>query len=306
MARIYPPDRQLPRRFTNRRFHRAEIIREANLTRRTAGEAEPEPEPEYPTVTGTLFERYELDASTLYSAFATPTITDGTGLYRMDSMGATGKYFLQNTAGARPVYRATGGPNDRAWLEFTAASSQNLVEGVSFDHNFMHKTGAWTVFMVVKPGKVANPDAFFGLWGSNLISSSNVGCCFFFDDRSSLSRDQRWYHFVSKGTSAQYVFYDGNDVDGQLPANQWSVISVRGNTAAAGTARTRIRVNTATFTINTGSFTPSAANSTQTFRLGSAGGTAVLNGGIAAWVAYSTALSDADQDAVVTYLLAKY
>jgi hypothetical protein len=76
--------------------------------------------------------------------------------------------------------------------------------------------------MVVKPGAVANPNTFYGILSNQSGNSDQLGMSFFWDDRASVPRNDRFDQIVANGNMDAYQS-EALSPDNALPANTFSI-----------------------------------------------------------------------------------
>lgn len=237
----------------------------------------------------------------------TTTITDaGAGaVSQWTSKDANARVFTQATAGLRPT---------------TNASTRNARNVIDFAGDWLGNTAAasvWKfltdgtihhVFAVVKFGTVADPNARYDLLGVGNISDALVHANILFDDRASLTRNDRIVYRAANGT-ATVAF--NLSADNAFAANTWGLLQVKGD---IGNATAADRVETfvnggAAIKNNAGTATPSASNPANTLHVGvefSVTPVFPLTGQIAELLIYEADLTADDVAAIESYLAAKW
>lgn len=206
---------------------------------------------------------------------ATITTSGGlvTSLTTIESLTFTG------ASGTQPAYNATGF-NNAATIDYTADWLTST--STAADWNYLHNGTLVAVYMFVKPGVVADPNAVYNLLGT-AGAGAQVGFGLFWDDRASLSRNNRVRHALFTGGSGAI---DTNlaAYDNFLPANTYSIFTLRSDPAnATAASRSRMERNGGTtLAANAATGTPSAANAFGTLQVGNNPGatTIPLTGGM--------------------------
>lgn len=132
------------------------------------------------------------------------------------SAGAGTRTFSQSTAGARPLYSATGGPNGQPYVELGGARWMQG-DGAASLWSFLH-TGALTVWCVAyKVGTTADITAIL----ATQASASHKGALLTIDNTSSLYRTgQAVYAGTGVATPIAYATSSNN----AAPSNAWRAI----------------------------------------------------------------------------------
>jgi hypothetical protein len=65
---------------------------------------------------------------------------------------------------------------------------------------FLHFSQS-TIFAVIKPGVVADPNVFYGIIGNNAGATANRGVAYFYDDRASVTRSDAFGAVIAQGFS---------------------------------------------------------------------------------------------------------
>jgi hypothetical protein len=196
-------------------------------------------------------------------------------------------------------------------LNVVTFSNDELVDASSTNtYEFLHNGTSHHVFAVVKFGTGANPNAAYGLLGTNAANGAATGAYIDYDDRSASSRNDRLQHAVTKSTG-----FGGNEpvnnfsADNACTANTWHVVDVAGD-ADNGTAalRSSIRVDNGTAIANnvlTNSVVSTA--SSHSLSVGSTGNSVLkLTGSIAELIIYDQAVTAVNRTKLLAYFSAKW
>lgn len=154
------------------------------------------------------------------------TITDAGGgaVSQWTSKDISSKAFVQATAGLRP----TTGASTQNGLNVIDFASDWLASNLSSSlWSFFHNGTSYTVFMVASVVG-ANPDKIVTLMSTNEIAGSSRGAHFFYDDRSSGSRNDQIRHFVSAG-SPTFANVDNASANGALTTDAFHLIRFSGD-----------------------------------------------------------------------------
>ena len=218
-----------------------------------------------------------------------------------------GRHAENGTSGSTQPDYITGAVNGRNVARFTAASTQRLeVASSTAAFNFLHNGTPSFIAAVASFGTSADPNAAHGLLGNMAGSFGFRGCCLFFDDRASLSRNESVAAFVSAGGSVNNV----NAVAANIitpaaaaiitlaldPAN--STASDRSEIAVNGGEGSR--TNAATGAVNTG-------NSGFNMQIGTTGNQVLpLTGDVCEILMYSQIPTLSQQSYIRQYLAKKW
>jgi hypothetical protein len=113
------------------------------------------------------------------------TISTATGVSQLRDKSGNGRNFTQGTGGTQPTLTPNGlngrnvlSCNGSQWLTSVSAAAT---------WNFLHNSNGSSVFAVWKAGNSGDPNAIYGLMGSNAAGSVNTGFYLLYDDRVSSS-----------------------------------------------------------------------------------------------------------------------
>jgi hypothetical protein len=244
-----------------------------------------------------------IGARAWYDASDTTTVAVTSGLVDSVTDKSGNGLTLTASSTSRPTY-TSGGLNGKNI--FTYDGGDCLTAASAAPWRFLHDSTGSSVFTVWKPGTSSDPNAVYGLLGTNGSSSVNTGISLFFDDRLSLSRDNRLVTFVTDNTTNWVVNTSTADNFATPNANQicgWVL-----NPSATASARSSVRVNGGTASqTNTDSFAPASVNPTFPLQIGALGNnTALLLGSIAEVVIFAGVVSDSNRQRIEGYLAWKW
>lgn len=204
----------------------------------------------------------ELEDAVVFDALATGTITEDTGCSAWADMLGSGITAIQATAGAQPavgdgVLTFDGGD----YLVISGSKSAAWVKA-------MHSTGG-TILAVIKPGIVSDPNTFYGIIGTSLWTSANIGFTIAYDDRASESRNNTAVTQCSAGGNIKVI---DHAITG-LPANVLGVHTWRIDPDnATASNRSKFSANgSSEIGANTWTSTPTTANATADLMIGGCG-----------------------------------
>ncbi len=203
--------------------------------------------------------------------YDTATTTIATGVSQLRDRKGNGRNFDQATSGTQPTITPNA-LNGKAGLTFNG--SQWLTSASSAaTWNFLHTAagaGA-TIVAVWKAGNSSNPNAVYGLLGTNAGVSANTGFYLIYDDRVSSSRNDRALVLISRGTSGQSTALN-QTADNAHPGGTPVIISHIGNPGSAIAAnRSIIRINGVSIQNNIETFAAATGNASFQMQLGALG-----------------------------------
>lgn len=222
-----------------------------------------------------------------------------------DKSGAGSPAAAQATAASQPAFNATG-VNGRGSIDFDATESLAFASSTA-SFNYLHNATGGTMLIVWKPDTSSNPDAIRWLLNNSNNSSANTGISLSFDDRSSVSRNNRISMIVNRGASGVSTSSVVSNNDFIAAADAFCLLSVVCDNANA-TAGNRLFLyhnGTSSGVANTLTNAASTGNATTNLTIGNFGG-----GGSPASVAemifYEGVLTSANRSRVEKYLGKKY
>jgi hypothetical protein len=171
-----------------------------------------------------------------------------------------GRIQRQDTAARQPLVMTNGAINyigGRVAIDFN--TSQFLQAQTATDWNFLHQAGKYFNFGVIKAGNVADPNALYNVWATR-NNGAGAGATFSFDDRSSISANNRLVHAIINATPAAVSV---NNSQNAVNANAVFLHTVFGDAGnATASQRSGIAVNASIFTTN--NITTTAASTANT------------------------------------------
>jgi hypothetical protein len=234
----------------------------------------------------------------------TSTITESGGsVSQWDNKGT-----LENIVQGNAALQPTTGVSTLNGLNVIDFAS-DLMQGQTISNwKFLHDGTKYFMTAVVKFGVTSNPDAFYGLIGTNRASSANVGATFFYDDRAGDSESDTWRFFIARGVSGSNVANIGQD--DFYTANNFLISSALVSPAES-TAADRIDYfvnDTQGSVTNAANNTPSTANPSYIMQVGSTGDSVgALVGSLAELILVSgTDATEENRALTVEYLNAKW
>jgi hypothetical protein len=164
----------------------------------------------------------------------------------------------------------------KAALRFDGTNDVLTVAGSKASFKPLHDGTKSVIAMVVSPGLVSDPNAFFGFFGNTAGASSSVGLQIEYDDRSASSRNNSLSVIVRRGVGGRSAVLCTWQ-DAVLPMQLSAVFTAldAGNATAAERAKTYVN-GSALIGNNTETDAPSTANATFDAQIGSLGNNAFL------------------------------
>lgn len=214
-------------------------------------------------------------------------IVDATGL----TVGATNDYGTVDGSGnVTNLKSLTPGPTGRDFPSNGTAptlsngamvfgGSGRLRHATASTWNFMHFNATpanmkYTIHIVAAPGTSSNPDAAYGFLGNNAASFANKGFSLWFDDRSSLSRNEACHFIIGQG-GGNITFNNRQDL--VIVPNKLQVITIEVELSHTNAYKQRTYINGALQSMVV-TYTTTAMVTTPTFSLDIGGtGNGVLN-----------------------------
>jgi hypothetical protein len=146
------------------------------------------------------------------------TITQSSGsVSQWNNKGSLGN-FTQASGALQPTTNAST-LNGKNVIDFNA----DYLSGVNQNEwKPLHDGTKHFISMVLKPGAVANPNVFYGILSNQSGNSNQIGMSFFWDDRASVPRNERFDQIVANGNADQYQS-EALSPDNALPANTFSI-----------------------------------------------------------------------------------
>lgn len=201
---------------------------------------------------------------------STVTIATGTSISVLADKKGNGRNY-NGAAGSQPTLlsnalngKAALALNGSQWL--TSASS-------AATWNFLHTTGG-IIVAAWKAGNSSNPNALLALMGNNALLTASHGFALFYDDRSSVTREDRVVGQVTRGVSGVPTTLNVSSDDAHLPNTPVIISHIYDPAAAVPANRSILRVNGTSIQLNTSTNAASSANATNPLQIGAAGGNA--------------------------------
>jgi hypothetical protein len=231
------------------------------------------------------------------------TISVATGVSEWRDKNGTGRHFTQGTGGTQPTFTANG-LNGLPVLSFNGSQYLTSISTAA-TWNFLHNTNGSSIFAVWKAGNIADPNAAYGLMGTNAATSANIGTYIAYDDRASAPRNNGVLAQISGGGSTSV---SAASADNLMPANTPVILShIADPNNGTPANRSFVRVNKTLSQINTQSTAPSASNASFALQIGALGNNVLpLVGYIAEIVVLSSIANNTVRQQIEGYLAWKW
>jgi hypothetical protein len=216
---------------------------------------------------GRLWTPVQLRTDLWLDAADLSTISTATGVSEWRDKSGKARNFTQGIGGTQPTLTPNG-LNGRNVLSFNGSQWLTSVNTAA-TWNFLHNANGSSIFAVWKAGNISDPNAIYGLMGSNAASSANIGTYIVYDDRASASRNNGVLAQVSGGGSTSLSVASA---DGLMPANTpviLSHIADPGNGTAVN--RSFVRVNKTLSQANASTAAPSVSAASFALQIGALG-----------------------------------
>ena len=252
---------------------------------------------------GMLWTPAQLRTALWLDAADLSTISVTTGASNWRDKGGNQRHFAQATGGNQPTLTPNG-LNGLNVLSFNG--SQWLTSAnTAATWNFLHNSNGSSIFAVWKAGNISDPNALYGLIGTNAATSANIGAYIAYDDRAIAPGNNRVLAQVSGGGSTAV---SAASADNLMPANTPVILShlIDPNNGTPAN-RSSVRVNKTLSQINTQATAPSASNASFALQIGALGNnTLPLVGYIAEIVVLASIASTRVRQMIEGYLAWKW
>ena len=226
-----------------------------------------------------------------------------------DKSGASALSASQSNLVYQPGYFATSAGGGNACIEFTSGTDQLTLGAVSQTYfKFLHESTGGTVFIVVKPSLVVDPQAYIYMLATEPGSSASRGISINVDDRTAgYNRDRMATIGVQglvSGTSVASVATQNGFISALNVYSVLTTVFKAGDSIAAN----RIKVfsnNTTSTNNNSSTLAPSIGASGIQMTIGNIGGGGAL-AGVAEIIIYQGSITEAQRLQVQNYLTTKY
>jgi hypothetical protein len=255
------------------------------------------------------------DTTTLFDATSGGSnVTNGVGIARAEDKSGNARHFTEGTSGNRPTW-TSGVQNSLGIARYDGGD--RLTNSSTSIWNFLHSTGG-TVFVVVKNGTSADPQALYGWFGNNAASSASTGFLAAYDDRNNITGNtDALLSSASLSVTGQFaastVTTAGNVIATEFRniftpnVFQVSAILVDADNATASN-RLKIAVDGGSLVGNNErTTTPTTNNATYGMQIGTVGNNSFpLTGDYCELIIFSSLLSTTDRQLVEGYLAWKW
>ena len=241
----------------------------------------------------------------LDAADASTITASGGAVSKWTSKDANAREFTQSSGSLQP----TTGASTLNSLNVVDFASDYLV-GTSAESvwEFLHDGTKHTVFLVWKPGAVANPNARYTVYSTGAVAGDS-GAYLAYDDRSTASRNDVLQHVINNTLSNRAVI--NTSANDAATANAYQIVRVTSDPSnATAASRSSIFVNAGSaIANNTQTGTPSSGNPNFTLHVGAvatASPSDQMTGGLAEMLMYERDMSAQEVEDVEDYLAAKW
>lgn len=209
----------------------------------------------------------------------------------------------QSVAISQPAF-TTSAINGRPAIDFATARSLTFASSTA-SFNYLHNATGGAVFVVIRPGASADPNAYGPFLDNTRDASANTGIGLVFDDRVSVSRNNAMIAVANRGVAGQQTAaVVANNFF--ATANAYCVLSVQcdcGNATAA--SRLRLWTNgVPSSATNAATNTAATGNASADLVIGNYG--ANTQAAISEMLFYQGVLTAGQRSAIERYLGKKY
>ena len=197
------------------------------------------------------------------------------------NQNGSGNDFTQTSAGNQPRIVNAGVLDIRNTLpsfNFNGSSNFMDVPSSSSTFKFLHTDNMSFVAIAMQAGVVADPNVAYSILDNRALSSNDIGYGLSYDDRSSVSRNNRITSGVARGVVGTFVSNNISN-DNYFEANEFTILSnIIDNTNATAANRNLVYRNSTSLANNNSQLgVPSTADATHNLRLGRRAGNADFN-----------------------------
>ena len=218
-------------------------------------------------IQGRLWTPAQLRTALWLDAADLSTISVATGVSAWRDKSGNQRNFSQPTGGTQPTLTPNGLNGDNV-LSFNG-SQWFTSDSTLATWNFLHTANGSSIFAVWKAGNTNDPNAIYGLIGTNGGTSANIGAYIAYDDRASVPTNNRVLALVSGGGRSSV---SAVSADNLMPANAPVILSHIAD-PSNGTAANRsfVRANKTLSQVNAQTTAPSASNASFALQVGALG-----------------------------------
>ena len=228
------------------------------------------------------------------------TLTDSATFQTWEDKGSLALDMTQATAGARPTFIQSCF-NSKACARFS--TDDFMQAGTAVNYKFLSDGSDYTAYVVFKT-TLSNPDTFYVLLSTGSTGSGAVGMNMFFDDRSSIPREDKIVANIANGSAFPVNFISADDA---VPAAAWHAVVMKLDEVGSGNdVNVYVDGTLSGGAASTAAY--SASNPAAPLTLGRAGSSALgfLGGDVAQVLIYSVAHSDGERDDVEDWIDCEY
>ena len=208
----------------------------------------------------------------------------------------------QTTSGDNPTLQ-TNEINGLPVIRFDG--SDFLVADSAADWKFLHDGSAFTVFVVWKTS-TDEPDALYTLLDTGALSSTDIGFCYFYDDRSSQTQYHKMRSWISRGAGSGIFEAEAQTRHEGVRGGRWHV-SCTHRASSSGDLYVENDGHWGGDGSDSADGSPSSSNPTSALTVGARYNDSFhLTGDIAYILIYSSDLSTSNRRKVTQYLGEKF
>lgn len=224
------------------------------------------------------------------------------------------RHFTNTTPSEQPTFvnagviiKRTGlgsGAIARPAADFNGTQSLSVTSSQSL-YNFIHNGNFGYIAAVAEFGKVADPNAIYGLIGNYALNGSNIGFSFAYEDRVAVPGNNGLRMNVANGLGANVVLALNNNT---VISQQLNIITTQFDcdNATANNRSISYVNNGSALTGNTQTSAPSVSNASFNLQLGGAGNNVVRMVGYASEIIIFNADKSADNSSIIDNINAIY
>lgn len=224
------------------------------------------------------------------------------------------RHFTNTTPSEQPTFvnagviiKRTGlgsGAIARPAADFNGTQSLSVTSSQSL-YNFIHNGNFGYIAAVAEFGKVADPNAIYGLIGNYALNGSNIGFSFAYEDRVAIPSNNGLRMNVANGLGVNVVLALNNNT---VIPQQLNIITTQFDcdNATANNRSISYVNNGSALTGNTQTSAPSVSNASFNLQLGGAGNNVVRMVGYASEIIIFNADKSADNSSIIDNINAIY
>ncbi len=223
-------------------------------------------------IQGRLWTPAQLRTALWLDAADLSTISVATGASTWRDKSGNQRNFSQATGSTQPTLTPNG-LNGNNVLSFNGSQWLTSDSTVA-TWNFLHNTNGSSVFAVWSAGNISNPNADYGLLGTNATTSANIGYEITFADRVASSNNEKVLGRITRGVSGAPAL-SNLSVDQAHPPNVPTILShIADPNNGTAANRSFLWANKTLTQANANTAAPSALNASFALQIGACGNNA--------------------------------